>query len=115
MEHKEQITLEYIGDWFDARGMKRLSARDYLMTYKGRYLRYYSDIWKAKDGRILVRFYNRGSEAENEAYEIKGTRYDDIPHKELDTEAWIPQCVIDRFDDWVASEMPFEHEPFYKK
>lgn len=41
------------------------------------------DIWATKDGRLLKRFYNRCSEAEIFAYEIRGMTYADIPEDEI--------------------------------
>jgi hypothetical protein len=114
MKHKEQSTLEYI-DWFDARGKKRLFAADHLQSWEGKYLKYSIDIWAAKDDRILVRFHTKAGDCEDddEAYEIKGIKYSDIPLDEIGEvdemgkAVWVPKSVFDEFESWAYHEMPF--------
>lgn len=65
------------------------------------------DAWATKDGHLLMRFYNRCSEAENVAYEIRGMTYADIPEDEIGDETWIPDFILKEFENWMISEMPF--------
>jgi len=106
LKDNPDIKLEEI-EWFDARGMKRLHCSDHLMPRKnGKYFKYSADIWSAKDGRILVKFSSRYSDADNYAYEIRGLKRNDLPEDAKDTETWIPKCVVDEFWNWVRSELP---------
>jgi len=103
-KHKKQIKLEYI-PWFSARGLKRVYTADHWQ-FEGK-RKYSMDIWSTRDGRLLMRFYNRCTEADNYAYEIKGMMYSDIPADEIGIEEWIPNCVTKEFEKWMTSEMPF--------
>jgi hypothetical protein len=90
---------------FSARGLKRLYAADHWQ-FEGK-RKYSIDVWSTKDGRLLMRFHNRCVEADNFAYQIKGMEYADIPKDEIGTDAWIPDCVFQEFENWMISEMPF--------
>jgi len=103
-KNKIKIELEHIA-WFSARGLKRLYAADHYQF--GGKRKYSMDIWLAKDGRLLMRFYNRCADADNYAYEIRGMTYADIPEDEIGSENWIPDFIIKQFENWMISEMPF--------
>ena len=65
------------------------------------------EIWLTKDGRLLMRFFNRCGDAENINYEIKGMNPSDIPRDAITPRTWIPGCIAEAFYNWMISEMPF--------
>ena len=69
-------------------------------------LRFYLDVWKAKDGRLLARFWSRNQEIDWCSYKIIGLKVTKCPHsgdKFCET-CWVPACLRDEYDNWILSE-----------
>lgn len=95
------IDVDFIDD-FNARGMKRVYVRgDYL---GGSQPVFNLDIWKTKDGRLLARLWSRGSQVDNESFEVLGFGDRDFPKQD---ERWVPQVIRRRYDNWILSMMSF--------
>lgn len=96
------VRIEHISH-FDARGKHSMYGRgDHL----GRV--FYMDIWRAKDGRLLARFWSRNQEVDWESYEIIGLPAPKLPDDAYAVESgeyWAPECLRKAYDDWVISEM----------
>lgn len=99
------IRIEGI-DHFDARGKRRMYGRG---DQFGR-LVLNMDVWLSRDGRLFVRFWSRNEDVDWYSYEIVGlvdieSHYDTSPPEF--GEHWIPECLREEYDNWVASEIPF--------
>ena len=76
------------------------------------------DIWRAKDGRLLARFWSRNDEVDCCSYEIVGLFQSAGQQTIADAGAkgrrrWVPKRLRDEYENWVLSEMPFVF-PFYQ-
>jgi hypothetical protein len=99
------IKMKHI-DHFDARGLKRVYGRgdDF-----GRHRKFNMDVWLARSGRLLARFWSRSSDIDSMSLEIIGcSRTPAAASKrcEIDNEWWIPQRLRDEYDDWIISGPP---------
>lgn len=95
--------LEEIDD-FSARGMWCVYGRG---DHYGRHHTFHMDIWKTREGRVLMRFWSRCSEIDWRSYEIKGLDPARIPDKETGpafSESWVPEAVRQAYDDWISEE-----------
>jgi hypothetical protein len=83
---------------FNARGMRRVYGRcDHF------HRSYNMDIWRDRDSRLLVRFWSRSDEVDDESWEIIGapdTRQLSSPPFD---EAWIANCLREKYDEWVIA------------
>lgn len=98
-----EVELEPIDD-FSARGMRRVYSR--ADQYHGRGT-FNMDIWKTRDGRLLLRFWSRCQHVEWWSREVKGMDLSLVPEPvkgEVFQESWIPQAVRLEYDDWVDEE-----------
>ena len=102
------LSLEDIGS-FNARGMRRIFGRgDMFPGLPG----YNMDIWVARNGRVLIRFWSRGSYVDPCSFELHGLV---VPaatlsgEKQLD-EGVVPAIVRDRYDEWVIDRIEFPYE-----
>ncbi len=99
---------------FNARGMRPLYGRgDHYPreTLDGHYCiekSFHLDLWAARDGRLLARFWSRSAWVDNRSLEIRGFRPRlPIPRrrgKELD-ERWVPAALRREYDDWIDEEI----------
>ncbi len=96
------IQLKLI-DHFDARGKHRVYGRgDHFPR-----LVLNMDIWRDRNGRLLVRFWSRNREIDWYSYEIMGFMDAIRPEqaiKEQD-EKWVPECLRDEYENWALSEL----------
>jgi hypothetical protein len=97
-EHQVQqdagITCEPI-EGFNARGMTRLYSRGDHLGNRTLNL----DLWKARDGRVLARFWSRSNEVDGESWAVHGGRTN------AQNEQQVPQCLRDRYDAWARSNI----------
>ncbi len=96
-------TLEEI-DHFDARGMQRVYGRG---DHFGRHHSFNMDIWKARNGRLLVRFWSRCGDIDWRSFEITGVDVNEIPEQRGSSpfeESWIPRAVHAAYDRWITEE-----------
>lgn len=96
------ISLNVISD-FDARGMRRVYGRS---DHFGRGRTFNMDVWLARNGRLLVRFWARRDEVDWESLEVTGFSHSARPKNEKRemNEDWAPQCLRDEYDNWILSE-----------
>ena len=85
-------------EYFSARGMRRVYGRG--DHYKeGR--TFNMDIWRDRDNRLLVRFWGRSDDVDDESWEIIGVpdahRLSGPPFDER----WVPECLRRQYDMWV--------------
>lgn len=90
-------------DHFDARGMVRVYGRG------DRFVRriFNMDIWLARDGRLLVRFWSRDADTDWRSFRILGKDPSRIPRRKPPDgfdDRWIPQAVRDAYDEWIEEE-----------
>ena len=89
---------------FNARGMCRIYGRgDHL----GRYRSFNMDIWKSRDGRLLMRCWSRCKDVDWRSFEIKGIELAEISELPKFTgfhESWIPWAVRQAYDQWITEE-----------
>jgi len=96
-------SVEEIED-FDARGMHLVYGRG---DHFGRHHSFNMDIWKTRDGRLLMRCSSRCIDIDWRSFEIKGVDLSKIP--ELDKskgfeEFWIPKSVRQAYERWMLEE-----------
>jgi len=101
VQHIEVISVEMVGP-FSARGMQNVYGRG--DHFGGRQPVLHLDLWKSKDGRLLVRFWSRGSEVDDESYEVRWKERTDYPPQD---ERWVPEVVRRAYDNWVIGAMNF--------
>lgn len=93
------IRVEEI-DHFDARGKRRVYGRGDQFAR----LALNMDIWRSRNGRLVVRFWSRSKEFDWLSYEIVGLldfeSHDDTPTSGF-SEDWIPECLRVEYDNWV--------------
>ena len=102
------ISLEEIGR-FGARGMRRIYGRgDRFSGLPALNM----DIWRAKSGRVFVRFWSRGSYVDWRAYELHGLVVPVAPSGGAvsDHEALVPAVVRDEYDEWVIDRVEYPYE-----
>jgi hypothetical protein len=76
---------------------------------------FHIDVWLDRTGRLLARFWSRGSDVENLSLEIHGITADSIPFDSKGvciSDAWLPKVVRAAYEKWVISNMPFRNPPF---
>lgn len=82
-------TVEEI-DHFDARGMQRVYGRG---DHFGRHHSFNMDIWMARNGRLLMRYWSRYCDIDRRSFEITGVDLGGIPERQVTSpyeESWIP-------------------------
>ena len=88
---------------FDARGMQRVYGRGDRF---GRRSTFNLDIWKTRDGRLLMRCWSRREDSEWCSFEIKGVTPDVIEgDKTVSREAWVPEAVRKAYEAWILEEI----------
>lgn len=103
---------------FDARGMRRIYGRsDHFLPApspipgfgRQRVPAYCLDIWRAKTGRIFVRFWSRSGYVDGCAYELQGLAFPEssLKPESGDNEAWVPSIVRDAYETWVAESLEY--------
>lgn len=86
---------------FDARSKHRVYGRS---DHFGK-LTLNMDVWRAKDGRLLVRFWSRNDEIDWCSYEIINLSVANRPHDKATAEFgehWIPECLREEYENWVV-------------
>jgi len=89
---------------FDARGMCSVYGRG---DNFGRHHSFNMDIWKARDGRLLMRCWSRCEDIDWRSFEIKGLDMVEIPARDKKTgfgESWVPKAVRKAYDQWIQEE-----------
>ena len=89
---------------FDARGMCRVYGRG---DHFGRYRSFNMDIWKTRDGRLLMRCWSRCEDINWRSFEIKGVDSVEIPEGDKKTgfrESWVPKTARKAYNQWVQEE-----------
>lgn len=92
--------VDYI-EPFDARGMTRVYGRGEGVE---RHLWFNIDIWKTRDGRLLMRFWSRSKDVYWHSFEITGVDPGHIPEGNSVMgfpDSWIPRAVREEFDRWI--------------
>lgn len=87
---------------FDARGKHRVYGRS---DHFGK-LALNMDVWRAKDERLLVRFWSCNDEIDWCSYEIINLSVANRPHYQAAAEFgenWVPECLREEYKDWVLS------------
>jgi len=97
-----QAAIELV-EAFSARGMKRVYGRDDL--FGGRQPEFHLDMWRAKDGRLLARFWSRGREIDTECYAVHWSNPTELPYQD---ERWAPEALRKAYDNWVICFMRYE-------
>ena len=89
---------------FNARGMHRVYGRTVHQPVGNHTSQRNIDVWLARDGRILARFWALGSEVDEESYEIIGLSYPPIKGKEVGlNQDWVPESLRDKYQEWMDS------------
>lgn len=89
---------------FDARGMRRVYGRG---DHFGRYRSFNMDIWKTRDGRLLMRCWSRCKNIDWRSFEIKGVELAEISERVKCTgflESWVPWPVRQAYEQWITEE-----------
>jgi len=89
---------------FDARGMCGVYGRG---DHFSRHRSFHMDIWKARDGRLLMRCWSRCEDIDWRSFEIKGMNMTEIPTLDKETgfeESWVPKAVRKAYDQWIQEE-----------
>jgi hypothetical protein len=89
---------------FDARGMRRVYGRG---DHFGRNWSFNMDIWKTRDGRLLMRCWSRCEDIDRCSFEIKGVDLTEIPDRNKKTgfeESWVPEAVRQAYEQWINEE-----------
>lgn len=66
------------------------------------------DVWLARDGRLLARFWSRSAEVDWKSIEVIGIPVDAIPYRTPDSvfsDAWIPEILREEYEDWMEEEL----------
>ena len=99
----EAVTINHI-DSFNARGMRRVYGRGDRFDKK---CSFNMDVWLARDGRLLARFWARSDDVDGRSIEVHGIPVDAIPRRRPDsafTDAWIPEILRQEYADWIEEE-----------
>ena len=90
---------------FDARGMQRVYGRgDHFRPHQS----FHMDIWKGRDGRLLMRCWSRCADIDGRSYEIRGVDPGDVPlagSGKISDDTWVPKAARLAYDEWVAEEL----------
>jgi len=89
---------------FDARGMRRVYGRG---DHFGRHCSFNMDIWKTRDGRLLMRCWSRCEDIDWRSFEIKEVDLAEISESPKCTgfiESWVPGAVRQAYDQWISEE-----------
>jgi len=64
-------------------------------------------VWLTRSGRVLARFWSRSSDVDGESFEVFGVSLTPpVRNKKCElNEMWVPQCLRDEYDNWIASEI----------
>lgn len=96
------ITFSYI-EPFDARVLRRTYAR---VDHLGRQI-FNLDVWKSRDGRLLVRLWSRSRDVDTCSLEIHGFSAADRTWQApcRMNEQWVPHCLREEYDLLILSNM----------
>jgi len=89
---------------FDARGMYCVYGRG---DHFGRHHYFHMDIWKTRDGRLLMRCWSRCKDIDWRSFEIRGMDMVEIPARDKKTgfeESWVPEALRKAYDQWIQEE-----------
>jgi len=89
---------------FDARWMCCVYGRG---DHFGRHRSFNMDIWKTRDGRLLMRCWSRCVHIDWRSFEIKGVDPVEIPEGDKKTgfrESWVPKTVRKVYNQWIQEE-----------
>jgi len=93
---------------FDARGMRSVYGQG---DHFGRHLSFHIEVWEARNGSLLVRFWSRSAEIKRLSYEVTGMPPDRRPtgaHPDSDDyldSSWMPQPLRKEYYKWIQSEI----------
>ena len=97
------VELEETDD-FNARGMRRVYGRTDRL---GRHHTFHMDIWKAGDGRLLMRCWSRCEDIDWRSFEIKGWDAVGIPGTGENIwmrETLVPAAIRQAYNEWIEQE-----------
>ena len=89
---------------FNARGMRRVFGRG---DHFGRHCSFNMDIWKTRDGRLLMRCWSRCEDIDWHSFEIKGVDMVEIPDRDKKMgfeKSWVPKAVRKAYDQWIQEK-----------
>ena len=89
---------------FDARGMCRVYGRG---DHFDRHRSFNMDIWKTRDGRLLMRCWSRCEDIDWRSFEIKVVDPVEIPEGDKKTgflESWVPNAARKAYDQWMQEK-----------
>ena len=89
---------------FSARGMRRVYSR---ADWYDRHHSFFMDIWRTRDGRLLMNCWTRCSGIDWWCFEIQGMDLSLVPEPvkgEVLQESWVPGAVRQAYDDWISEE-----------
>ena len=89
---------------FDARGMHRVYGRG---DQFGRHHKFNMDIWRTRDGRLLMRCWSRCEDIDWRSFEIRDMDIVGIPQSGNTfgfEDSWIPRAVRGAYDEWIQNE-----------
>src|ERR1700722_13417424 len=93
---------------FHARGMRGVYGQG---DHFGRRMSFHIDVWKARGGSLMVRFWSRSAETKQLSYEVtvmppdrqpNGARADSDNYVDS---SWIPQALRQEYYKWIQSEI----------
>ena len=88
----------------NARAMCRVYGRG---EHFSRHRPFNMDIWKTRDGRLLMRCWSRREDIDWRSFEIKGADPGTIPERNKKTgfrDSWIPKVVRCAYEQWIQKE-----------
>jgi len=87
---------------FSARGMRLIYYRnDHYPFYDAPSLACKMDIWQDKYGRILVRFYTRRPNLDQQYYELRGVKLPKKWSRNEFEDNFVPEALRDCYSEWV--------------
>ncbi|MEI6169114.1 MAG: hypothetical protein WCS52_18185 [bacterium] len=90
---------------FNARGMRRIYCRGDRF---GRGLSFNLDIWKTREGRVLMSCWTRCECIEDISFEIRGIPTGLLPENEktaLAQDDWVPESARIAYDRWIQDNL----------
>jgi len=99
-----QVHVEWIEGFIETRGRHRVYGRS---EHFGGDRIFNMDIWKARNGRLLMQCWSDWSEIDWRSFEITGVDVSAIPARDKEhglTDSWIPKDVREAYENWIYEE-----------
>jgi len=102
-----QVHVEWLDEGFNTRGRHRVYGRCDYFDGVGGDRTFNMDIWKARNGCLLMQCWSKWSEIDGRSFEITGVDVSAIPARDKghgQTDSWIPKDVREAYENWIYEE-----------